>query len=266
MASLYGIIARAADRGVIFRRGPSKQVRLISWNLANNTFDLGQWFKGQIYVRKCDLTPDGTKLVYFAAKHRGTHPTWIAVSTPPYLTAHVLWRGLGTWNDISLFETGSVLALATYRSDSSLEPEPGFAVPSQLRVKHKPWPGHFYKIADHERLVRDGWVVAEGNPRYQPRFADEPVTYKKQLGDVSKCSLCLRATNEGEVSYQLQPDEKTATELEADWADVYRNSVVLSRGGKLYNICENAKEKVQLADFTDMTFEAVEAPEWATRW
>lgn len=266
MASLYGIIARAADRGVIFRRGPSKQVRLISWNLANNTFDLGQWFKGQIYVRKCDLTPDGTKLVYFAAKHQGTHPTWIAVSTPPYLTAHVLWRGLGTWNDISLFETGSVLALATYRSDSSLEPEQGFAVPCQLRVKHKPWPGHFYKIADHERLVRDGWVVTEGDPRYRSEFVDAPVTYKRKLVDAAGCLLSLQATNDGKVSYRLHSPDGTSKTLEADWADVHRKSVVFSRGGKLYNICEDAKKKVQLADFTEMTFEAVEAPEWATRW
>lgn len=104
MASLYCILARAADRAVIFRRGPSKLIRLISWNLADNTFEPGQWFAGQIYVRKCDLSPDGRKLVYFAAKHRGPLPTWIAVSTPPYLTAHVLWRGLGTWNDISLLK------------------------------------------------------------------------------------------------------------------------------------------------------------------
>jgi hypothetical protein len=97
MTSLYCILARAADTGVIFRRGPSKLVRLIGWDLKTHTFAPGQWFKGDIYVRNSDLSPDGTKLVYFAAKHHGKLGEWIAVSTPPFLTAHVLWGTIGTW-------------------------------------------------------------------------------------------------------------------------------------------------------------------------
>jgi hypothetical protein len=272
MASLYCILARAADRAVIFRRGPSKLIRLISWNLADNTFEPGQWFAGQIYVRKCDLSPDGRKLVYFAAKHRGPLPTWIAVSTPPYLTAHVLWRGLGTWNDISLFETGSVLALAAYRSDSSIEPEPGFAVPSQLCVKHKPWPGYFHKLADHDRLVRDGWSVTQGDAIYRPNFADAPVIYRRGIGAFG-AFLQLAATNNGDVSYQLCCADGSSSELEADWADVHRDCVVFSRQGKLFvidadhiNARAQTNSAVELADFTDMTFEAIQAPEWAVRW
>jgi hypothetical protein len=181
MTSLYCIIARSAEVGVIFRRGPSKQIRLIGWNLKDDTFEPGQWLKGQIYARKSDLSPNGSKLVYYAAKHGKKLPTWIAVSTPPFLKAHVLWRASGTWNDLSLFETDSVLALATYRSDSSIEPEIGFELPRKLRVKHKPWPGYFYRLADHDRLVRDGWTVHSGDTLYRQKSAPSPLVYRKPI-------------------------------------------------------------------------------------
>jgi len=42
---LYVLIARRADVAVIFRRGPAKQVLLVRWDLSNDTFEAGQWFK-----------------------------------------------------------------------------------------------------------------------------------------------------------------------------------------------------------------------------
>lgn len=55
MTTLYAILAREADRGVIFRRGPSRHVRLIAWDTKTDAFELGQWFKGSLYGRKADL-------------------------------------------------------------------------------------------------------------------------------------------------------------------------------------------------------------------
>src|SRR2546430_12168249 len=40
---LYAILARNAARAILFRRGPSKRVLLILWNMENDTFDEGQW-------------------------------------------------------------------------------------------------------------------------------------------------------------------------------------------------------------------------------
>ncbi len=56
-AALYAILARDARTGVVFRRGPSRQVQLIRWDLRDDTFEHGQWFKGRIYERRCDLSP-----------------------------------------------------------------------------------------------------------------------------------------------------------------------------------------------------------------
>ncbi|PPT49129.1 hypothetical protein XarbCFBP8150_21735, partial [Xanthomonas arboricola] len=38
---LYVLLARDARTGVIFRRGPSKQVQLIRWDLRTDTFEHG---------------------------------------------------------------------------------------------------------------------------------------------------------------------------------------------------------------------------------
>jgi hypothetical protein len=56
--SLYAL-AREAPFALVFRRGPSKSALLIGWNTSNDTFQPGQWFKGRIYERRCDLSPTG---------------------------------------------------------------------------------------------------------------------------------------------------------------------------------------------------------------
>ena len=103
-ARLYALIARDARRAVVFRRGPSKQVLVLLWNLKDDVLVPGQWFKGRIYERRCDLSPDGEMLAYFAAKHRGPFGTWTAVSRPPYLTALALWPKGDAWGGGALFE------------------------------------------------------------------------------------------------------------------------------------------------------------------
>jgi len=88
---LYVIVARDAPLGVIFRRGPSKQVLLMKLNMEDDTFEIGQWLKARIYERRCDLSPDGEFLLYFAANWRKPYESWSAISRPPYLSALAMW-------------------------------------------------------------------------------------------------------------------------------------------------------------------------------
>jgi hypothetical protein len=90
---IYALLARSAPRAVIFRRGPSKKVLLLGWNTATDEIEEGQWFRGRIYERRCDLSPDGKLLLYFAAtsggkdrKHGSQAKTWIELDPP------VLWE------------------------------------------------------------------------------------------------------------------------------------------------------------------------------
>lgn len=55
-AGIYAILAWNAHKAIVFRRGPSRQVLLLSWDTARDKFQEGQWFKGRIYESRCDLS------------------------------------------------------------------------------------------------------------------------------------------------------------------------------------------------------------------
>src|SRR5947208_11476226 len=46
---VHGIVARDAPLGVLFRRGPTRWVEVISVDLANDHVERGAWFHGRIY-------------------------------------------------------------------------------------------------------------------------------------------------------------------------------------------------------------------------
>ncbi len=73
-ARLHAILARRGPNAIVFRRGPSDKVAIIGWDRSNDTFTLGQWLRGRIYPLRCDLSPSGKQLIYFAAKYGRENP------------------------------------------------------------------------------------------------------------------------------------------------------------------------------------------------
>lgn len=69
-ARLHVLLARDTKVGLVIRRGPAKSVCTVLWNRERDTFKLGQWMRGRIYERRCDLSPDGTRFIYFAMNGR----------------------------------------------------------------------------------------------------------------------------------------------------------------------------------------------------
>lgn len=136
--ALYGISARDGRSVVLIRRGPTKQVALLRWWLDGDRIEEGQWFKGYLYGRWCDLSPDGDYLLYFAGdQHRGAgnYGTWSAISHPPFLTALALWPKGDTWSGGGLFLGQQHIALA--HSAHASDPKtlaPNFALPDGWRV------------------------------------------------------------------------------------------------------------------------------------
>ena len=109
-ARVHPILARKANTAVIIRRGPSKAVCTMLWNRQNDTFKLGQWLRGRIYERRCDLSPDGRHFIYFAMNGKWDGPvegSWTAISRTPYLKALSLWPWGDCWNGGGLFLTDS---------------------------------------------------------------------------------------------------------------------------------------------------------------
>jgi hypothetical protein len=93
--------AAEAPRAVVLRRGPSPWVHVLLWHTDTDEMEPGAWFRGRIYEDRCDLSPDGTLLLYFAFQGRkhGTayRESWTAVSRAPWLQALVLWPHGSTW-------------------------------------------------------------------------------------------------------------------------------------------------------------------------
>jgi hypothetical protein len=158
---LYVIQARASSTAVVFRRGPSKHVQLIKWDMENHTFEQGQWFNGRIYERRCDLSPDGRLLVYFAANYKEPFFSWTAISKPPYLTPLAFWPKGDGWGGGGLFTADNSILLNHREEEMSLAKDT--KLPDGFTVKpfgERPGWGEDQPLFG-ERLVRDGWTLTQ---------------------------------------------------------------------------------------------------------
>jgi len=157
---LFVFLAREAPVGLILRRGPTRWVHLIRWDTANDVFEPGAWFRGRIYEERCDLSPDGTKFLYFTRKNSPRDngevkytSAWTAVSKTPWVTALALWPNGDTYGGGGIFETNSRILLNHF--SMQLKPHPDH-MPVGLEVV----PNSSIRVADppayYRRLTRDG--------------------------------------------------------------------------------------------------------------
>jgi hypothetical protein len=66
--------------------------------LTTDTFAYGQWVKAKIYQERCDLSPDGRHLLYFAMGFKEGHSCYYGISKAPYVkTLSLFWEG-DTWS------------------------------------------------------------------------------------------------------------------------------------------------------------------------
>lgn len=285
---LFVILARGSQRAVVFCRGPSKQVQLIGWNRANDSFTPGQWFNGRIYERRCDLTPSGNLLVYFSAKHHGPDPLNIngtVISRPPYLTALARWPKGDAWGGGGLFYDEKTLCLNhsprinkhDYCRASEIAKESGLTI--------KPLGDHAGHGEDspiyETRRQRDGWrLVREGVPDrkdHKRGVALDPSQVWEKIGPSGwrieeQCHGFFRP---GKPTYHLMfrlidASGQSLVDLgEADWADWDRDDLVYAKAGCIYRLAAGdvrLSGATLLHDFRGTAFAHVEAPEDAAYW
>jgi len=281
---LYAILARKAPIGVVFRRGPSKQVLAIHWDTEKHDFRMGQWFKGRIYEHRCDLSPSGEKLIYFAANYRAPFSTWTAISRPPFLTALALWPKGDAWGGGGLFENERTIRLNHLSGEMQLAPD--WKLPKSIQVEQL---GKFSGRGEDDpiwstRLLRDGWVLKQPG-RYKENKSGSPLwiqfientIWRKSHGEWA-IEMRLQGIGEREGPWYVMEHQLTdgggnvvCSMGRSDWADWSRSGEVLfARSGRLYRILLNSKrapaEPEMLIDLRDLTFEPVEAPQDAKLW
>lgn len=281
---LYILFARSAPRAVIFRRGPTDWTQLILWNTKTDVFEYGQWFKGRIYERRSDLSPDGTKLVYFANKinQRTLEDTeytyaWTAVSRPPYFTALALWPKGDCWHGGGLFRNNKTLFL-NHKPDAAV-PHPEH-LPRKLIVRSNPKAYGEDEPLFGMRLSRDGWEVQQewnlstegsgyGYVTEQPEI--------RGLNHASKKYKILLERRIDHLDYQEsflivnRNGESVVESNQANWVDWDQcGRLVILKSGKLYvgkgKLGDASWQLRELADFVSQTPEEITAPPWATQW
>ncbi|MBS1701331.1 MAG: hypothetical protein JST12_06710 [Armatimonadetes bacterium] len=157
-ARIHLIAAREAPVAVIIRRKPSRLFHIIRWNLRNDAFDHGSWFRGTIYPFRSDLSWDGELMSYLAM---GNHcQTWNGVCRIPRLTT--LWEmdNCGTYNGGGVF-WGPKLFLSNAMSASEARIQSGWPRDIEVR-KLQTLRGDDLTSIFH-RFARDGWRLRSGD-------------------------------------------------------------------------------------------------------
>lgn len=294
-ARIDGLLAREAPVVVLFRRGPSKSVGLFRWDLRDDRIEEGQWFWGRIYTRRCDLSPNGELLCYFAGRFRGPLGTWTAISRPPYLTALALWSQGHTWGGGGLFSTNGRLAL-NHSFDETGE------TPYRPRLDGLPLPPGFLVRPLHERsgageddpiesmrLVRDGWTLSDEGSRVTQSWSapirlayDRPYARTKPIAGHKREPLLLRVLLHGlherdgrrivESGQIVTQDDTVIRDLgRIDWADASaKGDVLWTAGGCVHRISRGElardAEPRMVADLNDRRFRRLDTPDEMRRW
>lgn len=282
---LYVLLAREAPVGVVFRRGPSKQVLLLKWYTDQDRFEEGQWLKGRIYERRSDLSPKGEKLIYFAANFKKPFYSWIAISRPPYLTALALWPVGDTWTGGGLFNREDEINFSEEGARAGLAK--GYELPAWLKFQP---PTEARTPADlamgAPRLERDGWeMTQEGEDWWwkpESTFtvtADPPTIWSHPHPDQPyTLHMILRGHGEPDGPWEIIEHEvvhlKTGDKHSlgrSDWADwdPFTGDLLYAQDGRLYRQPfreAGPLEAKALIDLRDRRFEGRKAPDWAKQW
>jgi hypothetical protein len=264
-------------------------VLLLTWNTATDHVEAGQWLKGRIYERRCDLTPEGDLLLYFAASYRPPYFSWSALSRPPYLTALALWPKGDGWGGGGEFKERKVLALNHRETEMTLAK--GFRVPNWLSVEEF-GPGSGWGEDEPvwwRRLERDGWTLVSEGREASRDFARkvwiqfEPPVVWERTHPIEATRYVLQMTLRGIrersgpwylTEHSVVADDGKRHDLgRSDWADWSRSGDLLfSRQSSLWRLpyangsLAPLNEACEIVNLGPLSFEPRDAPRLARQW
>lgn len=252
--TLHVVRARTASVALIFRRGPGKQVRQVLWQLNGDRFERGQWLRGRVYPERCDLSPNGKLLVYFAMR-RGH--TWSAVARPPFFTPLAVWEESGTWGGGGVWVANHALHLRTNPACLTLDPK--YTLPPGLDLGC--WRGGSLDV------VRDGWHIDKArllkpHPKLAQLFLE-----RVDWDDPGRSPTLPKRP----YRYQLH-DAKKRTTVDLgpfSWADWDREELVYTYGSQVLRAGMSGRQLEAgrvLVDLANDRFAGMPPPPRALRW
>jgi hypothetical protein len=272
---LWVLLARSARVAAIFRRGPSHQVQLIKWDLKDDSFEHGQWLNGRVYERRCDLSPAGTLVIYFAATYKEPLRSWTAISKVPWFTAVAMWPKGDGWNGGGYFKGPYEIHLDHPQLHGT--PHPKFKDTSR-KIRVSSWATVRGEDAPvwHFTMGRDGWTQpSQGD--WSGYGEDKSFSWKARTPEEwgkphPKLPIWLEMKIQGIgkrggpwyfINYRVV-DESSATIDDlgiTDWADRDRDgSLLYARDGSLFRrrfLKHQVTLATQLWDFDGAKFEAI---------
>jgi len=271
---LHVLLAREAATAVVIRRGPARKVGIFGWDRATDRITPGQWLNGRIYERRCDLSPDGRHMIYFAMNGRWSDPvskgSWTAISRAPYLKAVTFYPQGDCWGGGGLF-----LDDRRYWLNGGGWPgEHGWEDRGLVRVKTLPkWSFKSFQRRCPPyslRLVRDGWtpVIGAGGDRLASLNPDH-LTRDLALGwRLEKWIHFGDFERKGgplwEAHALVSPGAEILEMPDWEWADRDGDAVVFARRGGLWRqriaVGGGLDEPALIHDFAADTYEEREAP------
>jgi hypothetical protein len=261
---LHVLLAKNADIGIVFRRGPAAWWHILKWDLANLSLEPGAWLQGTLYPARSAVSNDGMVIAYYAM--HGSWNTYLALSKPPWLKALCAWKTAGTWT------TG-----AYFKSDGTLC---AFGALCEEQPFHGscPFPFKFggtdinWNRAREFQFMMNGW-----QPKAVDMSAENFNPGPNEVIELSKNSpqdprLALNKYSEfGSCLYSITyPDSQEIHLSDVVWADFDRKGrlVIASVTGEL-RICEINDSNLATVfsrNLNSLKPTPVQAPEWASRW
>ena len=267
---IYCIPATAAPVVAVLRRGPSNWSHVGRWDLAQQQYESGAWLHGRIFPRRCDLSPDGRFLCYFAHKPTATWDhgeTYVALSKLPWLTALHAFGTCGTWTRGYYFTQDGG---CEHPEDAKLP------IPYGLRS---------IEMTQFANERRRGWEEAPDSPPRHPKdFWDgrrNARLHKRQPG--GDRLLCLeslglpggefgvdQAVDGLRVLYSLESNGDLELLETLQWADWDREGqlLVATRSGKLqmWDLEADTRNIIFEVDLSVLEPDPTPSPQWAKRW
>ncbi len=247
---LHVMLARDAPIGVVVRRGPSRMVCSLRWDLRTDEIQMGQWLKGRIYERRGDISPNGQFWLYMAMK---AGKAYSAIAVVPFLKAKVFCSHGTTYEGGGVFTDNSSYLPCGW-CDPIEEYNSGFQRSTELPKSGGSLCASSW-TADTLRLSRSEWTAADAAPN-RGKCLQKPLvngwTLQKWISEHEEYRL---------VSERGTELDGTTWEW-ADW-DSYGNRLVWAQEGKLYGARLKAgglTSPTLIYDFAPLQFTSIEAP------